>query len=198
MAAVRPIFALPIQLDTKKEPEHLKWFPGDQAHIVARAFTKQHGLDEAQHKQVLSAVAKEAKARSLMQPLFSINVTLPPPEETDGDGETRNMPITVYEHDDIGQVVSDFAAAEQLVEAQQVQLRNALMAQARQLDLLPVLMTLNVTIRPEVHETLKLYSGDVSQDAVHLEFLIGRAICCTRYAVCVLGCRNDSRLLSLY
>ena len=166
LAAVRPVFTLPIQLKAEEAPEPLNWFPGDKASSVAQVFTEKHGLDEAQYKQMLSALTVEAKSRNLLREMFSLNVTIMPLEEEGSGGEPRTLPITVYENENIGQVVRDFAAAVPLGEAQQLQLTKGLIAQARQLDLLPVLLSLNITTRPGVHEVLKLYSGDVSQAAV--------------------------------
>ena len=175
---VSPAFSLPITLPPAAEGEAgesavIPWYPGDSGAQLASEFAKQHGLGAEQRIQILRGLIKEAKGRGLVQPIFSLNVALPPFPGEDGEEPPppKRVPLDVYDGDDLETVAAEFTARHSLPDAYQAQVRQGLRQRAKEQGLVRALFELGVTLLSGEREVLKVYEGD-NIDQVAIDFAI--------------------------
>ena len=175
---VSPAFSLPITLPPAAEGEAgesavIPWYPGDSGAQLASEFAKQHGLGADQRIQILRGLIKEAKGRGLVQPIFSLNVALPPFPGEDGEEPPppKRVPLDVYDGDDLETVAAEFTARHSLPDAYQAQVRQGLRQRAKEQGLVRALFELGVTLLSGEREVLKVYEGD-NIDQVAIDFAI--------------------------
>lgn len=157
---VAPTFSVPVQLPlpadapegSEGEAAKVNWFPGDVPSTVAAVFAQKHSLNDAQRRQLVRALAAEAKSRKLLSPVFTLDVEMP--------GDQEKQTIQAYDGDDIEDLASSFVEQHQLPAGARQLIRDGLSKKAKAAGLLTPVLELGVTLLNGEKKPLKLYNGD--------------------------------------
>ena len=175
---ISPLFAMPVTLPPaegsaestgERETHQLAWYPGDKASAIAANFAAKHNLDSTQRIQLVRGLTKEARARGLVRPIFSLNVALPLDDGAEEGALPKRAPLDVYDGDDLDVAASDFVAQHSLPEVYRPQIRQGLRTRAKSMDLMKPIFELGVTLLSGKREVLKIYDGD-NIESVAIDF----------------------------
>lgn len=163
---VAPVFAVPVTLPAAVDgageggTAQVAWYPGDQASAIAADFAAKHNLDATQRVQLVRGLVKEARARGLVKPIFSLNIALPLEDDANDGAAPERLPLDIYDGDDLDVAASDFVAQHSLPDAYRSQVRQGLRAKAKEMKLIKPIFELGVTLLSGERKVLQIYDGD--------------------------------------